>query len=73
MLGFSIYRWVSKYGNEIPYTILKIIFANKKNIFAYFINILKMFVEKEAFFHNEFEDYFFLYVNSFLFLFFLIC
>lgn len=34
-----LYGWVSKYRNKIPYTILKIIFSNKKNFPVFFINI----------------------------------
>jgi hypothetical protein len=37
-------------GNKFPYTILKIIFANKKIFRHFFINILKRVVDKPAFF-----------------------
>lgn len=33
-------------GNKFPYTILKIIFANQKNISIYFIHILNIAVDK---------------------------
>jgi hypothetical protein len=37
-------------GNKFPYTILKIIFAIRKEIILFFINILKQFVDKVCFF-----------------------
>jgi hypothetical protein len=39
-----IYRWVNKYGNSIPYTILKIYSFNMK----YFFNILFTFQKKDV-------------------------
>ncbi len=39
-------------GNQIPFTILKIIFANQKNFAYYFINIFIYAVDKAAkYFH----------------------
>ena len=35
-------------GNQIPFTILEIIFPNEKNIDKYFINIFFMAVDKGA-------------------------
>ena len=35
-------------GNQIPYTILKIIFANQKIFYNYFIHILNRAVDKGA-------------------------
>jgi len=39
-------------GNQIPYTILKIIFANQKIFSNYFIHILNMPVDKEGCFYT---------------------
>jgi hypothetical protein len=41
-------------GNQIPFTILKIIFANEKIFYNYFIHILKRAVDKDAGFYNNF-------------------
>ncbi len=41
-------------GNKFPYTILKIIFANQKNILNYFIHISNIAVDKApCFSHNK--------------------
>jgi len=40
-------------GNKFPYTILKIIFANKKIFLVFFINILKLFVDKRKKFSTK--------------------
>ncbi len=37
-------------GNKFPYTILKIIFANQKNILNYFMHISNMAVDKAGHF-----------------------
>jgi hypothetical protein len=43
-------------GNKFPYTILKIIFANQKNILSYFMHILNFAVDKaEHFSPDDFE------------------
>ena len=41
-------------GKQIPYTILKIIFANKKKNYNYFINILIWPVDKGGIFSSLF-------------------
>lgn len=41
-------------GKQIPYTILKKIFANKKIFLNYFINIFILLVDKEIVFFNLF-------------------
>ena len=43
-------------GKQIPYTILKIIFANKKKNLNYFINILIWPVDKGTVFSQQFLE-----------------
>ena len=43
-----IYRWVSKYGNQIPFTILEINSFNQKIFSNYFINIFGIAVDKPS-------------------------
>ena len=42
-------------GNKFPYTILKIIFANQKNIFNYFMHISNIAVDKAC--HFSYNEY----------------
>jgi hypothetical protein len=41
-------------GNKFPYTILKIIFAIRKEIILFFINILKWVVDKVLLFSKKY-------------------
>jgi hypothetical protein len=46
MYGLCYIDGLVSTGNKFPYTILKIIFANKKIFCVFFINILKSVVDK---------------------------
>ena len=48
MYGLCYIDGLVSTGNKFPYTILKIIFANKKIFCVFFINILKSVVDKHA-------------------------
>jgi len=49
MYGLCYIDGLVSTGTKFPYTILKIIFANKKIFLLFFINILKCVVDKQVF------------------------
>ena len=50
-----VYSGLVSTGNKFPSTILKIIFANQKNILKYFINILICTVDKRKNYQVHFK------------------